>query len=525
MELYDLPMDVGAQILKGTDVAGMGTYMENVSRVRQATEYLENLGFEASEAVVRELKELEAQGLHRLSSLFRVLLQSHSAPFDIRPFLNSAIPKLPTALVQNLSRISGYLYVGPVDFGKHVQSYVQVRAPYTVRCIQPLAVPQPPRNDTYTKGSSPLIAWTRALGILIKAEHELADSVLPDPHNVTAFQQSILGITQQYTDAIDTVLQRINRNAALRNYREFWLALDVLHALDQTLGNLTQPILADSGSAGNDLQDLLKQLKSASMGILTQWLAELWDGTTFPNSVDGSVHEVTTLTVANLQRLSEYPESVDALLATMGCVPPLSVGGPAAKGGRLGKFSVDCLDAVLAQLDAKSRVLKPGLNSVFLLNNAHHLLKQLRLAPQLTHAIQAYQFEAKLDAVLKRSIQEYEAVWKPILDPLRDDPSRQAEAAVTLQPPLSKSLREAVKIRIGVFNRGCDERIQTQRAWIIPDVELKAQVVRNVKQMVVPLYQTFYDRYTRLEFTKNPDKHVKFTPASLDAALNQLFSQ
>ncbi len=486
-----MPQELGPQILQGTDVANMGNYMENLSRTRQATKYLEKLQFESSEAVIRELKELEREGLGKLATLFKVLLQSHSAPFDLRPFLSSAIPKLPVALVQNLSRISGYLFVGPVDFGEHVQGYVSVRAPYLVRCIQPLATPQPPRNENYVKSSSPMIAWTRALGILIKAEYELADSVLPDPHNIFAFNQSILSVVQQYTDAVDTVLQRIKRNASQGNFKEFWLALDLSQVLEEVLNHVSRTILVDAGSSGQDLQELATQLKTVSVGVLSQWILELREA---KGVVDGNVDPVTSVTLSNLRRLAEYSDVVEGLLGTMGVAPPLAVGGPAAKGGRVGKFVVDNLDTLLAQLDAQSRGLKPGLNSVFLVNNYSFLLKQLRHAENfgVSNVIQVYQFEAKLDALLQNAKASYLVNWKPCVDPLRDDPSRQAEAAPNLTS-LSKSLREAVKDRIGTFNRLCDERLKS--GFVVPDVEVRQGLVNQVKQMVVPLYQQFYERY------------------------------
>jgi hypothetical protein len=63
----------------------------------------------------------------------------------------------------------------------------------------------------------------------------------------------------------------------------------------------------------------------------------------------------------------------------------------------------------------------------------------------------------------------------------------------------------------------------TQRAYAIPDTELRLQMISDVKTILLPLYTRFLERYMQIEFSKNPSKYIKYDKDALEAALDRFF--
>lgn len=59
--------------------------------------------------------------------------------------------------------------------------------------------------------------------------------------------------------------------------------------------------------------------------------------------------------------------------------------------------------------------------------------------------------------------------------------------------------------------------------YAIPDVELRAQVIREIKAILLPMYNRFYDKYTDTEFSKTPEKYLKYSKEVLGETLDQFF--
>ncbi|KAI5727473.1 hypothetical protein M8J77_002830 [Diaphorina citri] len=68
-----------------------------------------------------------------------------------------------------------------------------------------------------------------------------------------------------------------------------------------------------------------------------------------------------------------------------------------------------------------------------------------------------------------------------------------------------------------------EEISRIQRGYSIPDVELRESIKRDNKEYILPKYKAFYDRYSTLPFSKNPEKYVKYTPEQIAALLDRFF--
>lgn len=57
----------------------------------------------------------------------------------------------------------------------------------------------------------------------------------------------------------------------------------------------------------------------------------------------------------------------------------------------------------------------------------------------------------------------------------------------------------------------------------MPDVILREGLKRDNAEHLLPKYNAFYEIYSEVQFSKNPEKYVKYKPQDVAAMLNNLF--
>ena len=94
-----------------------------------------------------------------------------------------------------------------------------------------------------------------------------------------------------------------------------------------------------------------------------------------------------------------------------------------------------------------------------------------------------------------------------------------------LQAPgkLSDKHCRLIKEKFAGFNREIEDISGTQRGYSVPDVELRESLKRDNKEYILPKYTAFYDKYANVEFTKHPEKYVKYSPAQVSALIDCFF--
>ncbi len=92
-----------------------------------------------------------------------------------------------------------------------------------------------------------------------------------------------------------------------------------------------------------------------------------------------------------------------------------------------------------------------------------------------------------------------------------------------IQKSLSKQQKEEIKEKFKSFNNTLDERHGIEKSYAIPDGELRGQIVKEIKKVLLPLYGRFYDKYQEVDFTKNPQKYIKYDKKGLDELIDSFF--
>jgi exocyst complex protein 7 len=68
-----------------------------------------------------------------------------------------------------------------------------------------------------------------------------------------------------------------------------------------------------------------------------------------------------------------------------------------------------------------------------------------------------------------------------------------------------------------------EEISNTQKRYSIPDVELRESLKRDNKEYILPKYNSFYDKYSNVAFTKSTDKYIKYSPAQVSGLIDSFF--
>jgi hypothetical protein len=197
------------------------------------------------------------------------------------------------------------------------------------------------------------------------------------------------------------------------------------------------------------------------------------------------------------------------------------------------------LEALVQNIDSKSRFYKKGqsLIQLFLLNNYFYISKSVRTTPGLLEVINGPDAgnappsslaSAVYERPLKQNVDLYQDNWKGCVEHLMD---------VTyvhdggLQQALNSSQRQVVKDKFKNFNHDFDELWKAQKQYSIPDMDLRTMVLKDVNQIMIPMYDKFLTKYTSssgghgtMEFTKNAQKYIRYDVSMIKDMVNQFFT-
>ena len=231
------------------------------------------------------------------------------------------------------------------------------------------------------------------------------------------------------------------------------------------------------------------------------------------------------------------------------------------------RYLVESLDALVANLEQKARSYRKGLTitgdkaairsslaSIFLLNNLHFVLKSLRGSAELMSMLGDQGTVAKLQLRFEEELNSYIDTWTPLVSKFADIPSLNSLSGPTVgmgvggvggsmiilqksvnddniaQPgnpvvgTLSKTDRNTLKDLFTTFNADFEDALKSQRRISVPDTELRLVVVGRVKEAVVPMYASLLGRVGGLDFSKSPEKYLRYSCEGVDEALGRLFS-
>ncbi|KAJ8966528.1 hypothetical protein NQ314_003481 [Rhamnusium bicolor] len=201
---------------------------------------------------------------------------------------------------------------------------------------------------------------------------------------------------------------------------------------------------------------ILQMLHSTGSKALEDFIESIRSDSVTQLPTDGTVHEMTSNVIMFLEQLLDY---------------------------------TDTIGIVLEQDPNYSRQL-----SKLKSNNEHKALLGLyikKVLVQLNHTLisKSEQYsDSALKALFRLNNNNY--VWTKLLNYIGcDDPLIHMHG-----DKLKDKERASLKEKFAGFNKEIDEIAKVQRGYSIPDIELRESIKRDNKELIIPVYNAFYNR-------------------------------
>nr|XP_022317567.1 exocyst complex component 7-like isoform X1 [Crassostrea virginica] len=370
-----------------------------------------------------------------------------------------------------------------------------------------------------------------ALLKLIQSEAQLMSGIIADKHHRNVFDN----IIQEGLDAVikngELLAGNAKKSIAKHDFINVLSVFPVLKHLrsikpefDFTLEGCATPTRAK-------LTSLLSTLGSTAAKALEEFAVSIKsDPEKASMPKDGTVHELTNRTIIFLEPLLDYADTAGAMLLLHGeqAAPSEAVDVKKSK-LKLADYITKTLSALGLNLSIKAETYSdPTLRPVFMLNNYHYILKSLRRSGLLdlihTWNKDVGQFyEDRINEQKKAYSESWSKVMHYITEVHEPISQQRIHALESSKEKLKDKERQNIKDKFSGFNKELEDILRIQKGYAIPDPELREHMKKDNKDFIIPAYRMFLDKYKRLNFTKNPEKYVKYSIQDVADVVDKLF--
>ncbi|XP_046403378.1 exocyst complex component 7 [Ischnura elegans] len=371
---------------------------------------------------------------------------------------------------------------------------------------------------------------------LMQVEHSLMAGIIPLQHHHKIFEI----ITR---DALDTVVQD-GENIAARakrciNRHDFAAVLVVFPILKHLLAmkpEFDRTVEGCDKNVRSKFASILNTLHGTGAKALEDFIESVRGDASTALPKDGTVHELTSNSLTFLEQLLDFVETVGGILSRESQYisalqhlqqqvhPPLNTQADKNR-ALLGIYIRKVLVQLNLALVGKSELYGAGetcLRAIFRLNNSHYVITALSRSGLLSVVSLAQPdcLQSYLD-MIKEHKRSYTQSWHRLISYIcgADD----VPAAVVQAGKLRDKDRNTIKEKFAGFNKEIEDIVKSQRGYSIPDVELREELKKENKDLIVPKYKAFFEKYCNVAFTKNLEKYIKYTPEQVADMINQLF--
>ncbi|XP_035904499.1 exocyst complex component 7 [Anopheles stephensi] len=382
-------------------------------------------------------------------------------------------------------------------------------------------------------GLQKLLVWERQL---------LNDIVPPSRHNEVfsrLSQPSIEMVVKDAEQITSKVMRSIGRkewSAALGIFSALKhvqiLQPDIDRICDATQKQQLSGVLNRlQQTASKGLEQFIESVRNDSGGggmvSMTSSTISYGGGSNVPR--DATVYELTSNTIWFLEQLQEHCDTIGGLLQTeaiytndldrISSQKALSI--EQKNKALLGIYVRKVLAELNYTIATKSEQYSDtATKQLFKLNNTHYILKSLQRSSLMEIvALTEHDCERRYQKMIQDLKKAYLGSWSKLLSfihPLDDMPR-------PINGKVKDKERATIKDRFSNFNKELDDAVKTQRAISVPDVLLREGIKRDNSEHIVPKYNTFFEVYSDVQFSKNIDKYVKYRPSDVATMLNSFF--
>ncbi|XP_074649537.1 exocyst complex component 7-like isoform X2 [Tubulanus polymorphus] len=374
--------------------------------------------------------------------------------------------------------------------------------------------------DGYLVGISSLLR-------LIQSEWCLLCCIIPQTQRMRCFDL----LVQQGLDLLvaegDQIATTAKKSISKHDYSSLVSIFPVIKHLRIVRPEYDNTLQACQGSTKAKLGDLQAMLDTTGAKLMETFVDCIRNDPDKQSNMprDGTVHELTSNVMMFLSQLLEYADTAGAMLVTQDA-SSLSPQQQAHKYKmKLSAYLSKVLSALGLNLNNKvDNYSDVTLRAIFMLNNYNHILKSMKRSGLLDIICLSNPDAEKLydDKILEQK-RFYSQSWSRVLHFIQDiHKALPYQKAQDLSKMKDKE-RQNIKDKFTGFNKEIEDLHRVQKGYAIPDMELRETLIHDNKQYITPVYEKFYHKYQSVNFTRNPEKYLKYNPTEVAEIIDRFF--
>ena len=367
---------------------------------------------------------------------------------------------------------------------------------------------------------------------LMAGERVLMVGIIPHAYQKKMFEM----ITRESLDAVmkdgEAITSRIKKAVANNDFLSIMAVFQVIRHLNTLQPSVDRTLDGSDATLRSKYKAMVDAFDYAGSMALDGFIDNIrTDGTTKEKMPkDGTVFQLTSNVILFLEQLLDYVETISLVLTrdttynqTLLRLPrkiSVSERGPALVGIYIKKVIIQLNQTLMNKSESYS---DPFLRAVFRLNNNQYVLRSLQRSGLLSVVSLAEpDCEENYNDMILEQKRIYSKSWSRVLHFIFG-PDDLPRSILEAPGKLSDKYCRIIKEKFSGFNKEIEEISATQRSYSIPDVELRESLKRDNKEYICPKYNSFYDKYANIPFTKNPEKYVRYTPAEVSSLIDSFF--
>lgn len=379
-----------------------------------------------------------------------------------------------------------------------------------------------------------VIALHRLMQLELRLMQDQGSIVVDSNHQEKVFEM----IVKESMDAIvqdgENIAARARRCISRHEFSAVLVIFPILKQLLSLKPEFERTVNRETSSSSSSIaltkfNTILGTLHNTGVKALEEFVESLRSDSITQLPRDGTVHEVTSNVLIFLEQLLEYIEPIGGVLAHdptySAHLQRLNLKGNVDRNkALLGLYIKKVLVQLNHTISSKSEQYgDPALRSIFRLNNTYYVLKAL----QPNKLLDLYRIcDPNCEDYYHRAIVSHKSAylesWNKLLGYIAIDDAVNMLRLKDSQFIKDKD-RSVIKEKFAGFNKEIDDITKVQRGYSIPDVEVRESLKRDNKEHIIPKYNTFYNKFNGINFTKNPEKYIKYKPDEIATIIDKFF--
>ncbi|XP_070580282.1 exocyst complex component 7-like isoform X2 [Ptychodera flava] len=377
------------------------------------------------------------------------------------------------------------------------------------------------------------ITCVSALLKLMQSEAQLMTGIIPDQHQRKIFDVLIQPGFDSVIQDGEGIVQSVKKSIMKHDYTAVLPLLPILKHLQSIKPEFDDTLQATAPKTRGKLPQLCTSMEIVGAKGLEEFFEIIKSDPDKQSNMpkDGTVHELTSNAIIFLENLLEYVETAGAMLASgMGGTKESAKVTNEAKRKRVSIYNAKVLGALGLNLNQKTKIYADqSLGAIFLLNNFHYILKSLQRSGMIKLIEQANPSVGQhYEEVILEQKKNYSKSWSRVLTHILEvqkptSAQRASTPDIGSHAKLKDKDRQNIKDKFKGFNTEFEEIYKIQKAYAIPDSELRLSLIKDNREFVLPIYKVFREKYASVQFTKNPEKYIKYSEEQVSQMMDKFF--